>query len=64
MLLIGVVGFYFFILCKLVFYVVDVFIYKMDIFKRSNFFDGLRFVVRLCGLEGKILVLFFIVSVL
>ncbi|XP_052708586.1 uncharacterized protein LOC128183562 isoform X10 [Crassostrea angulata] len=59
MLLIGAVGSHLSTLCKLALHVADVPIHKMDTSKRSNFFDGLRSAVRLCGSEGKILALLF-----
>ena len=62
MLLIGAVGSHLSTLCKLALHVADVPIHKMDTSKRSNFFDGLRSAVRLCGSEGKILSLLFTVS--
>ncbi|OWF37572.1 Dynein heavy chain 5, axonemal [Mizuhopecten yessoensis] len=59
MLLIGAVGSHLATLCKLALHVADVPIHKVDTSKQSNFFDGLRSAVRLCGSEGKILSLMF-----
>ena len=64
MLLIGAVGCHLVTLCKLALHVADIPIHKVDATKQSNFFDGLRSAVRLCGSEGKILNVMFTVSYL
>jgi len=63
MLMIGAVGSHLSTLCKLALHVADVPIHKVDTSKQSNFFDGLRSAVRLCGSEGKILTVMFTVCI-
>ena len=63
-LMIGPIGAHLGTLARLALHISDIPVHAVDTSKHNTFLDGLRSAVRLTGAEGKVLTLFFTVSVL